>query len=292
MCEKKHQGEQKLTMENRNPLLSVCIPVFNCEKFIGQTIRSVLQQSFEDFELLIIDNASTDRTYEIIKGFSDARIRCIRNEHNLGMMGNWNKCLDEARGDYLKLLPADDLIYETCLEEQVGVFQHNPKVALVCCSRDIIDIAGKKLIRRSFAGVEGQISGSKAVKKIVRSGTNRLGEPGAILFKRSLISAENHFSDQYPYVIDLGLWIKLLSLGDLYVIQKPLCAFRVSPQSESVNSRHFHRDDFSRYIRSLDKQLYQLGAFDIFWGVCKSSLLEIMRRFFYKLTRVYKLFRK
>ena len=279
-------------MDKPKPLISVCIPVFNCEKFIDQTIRSVLQQSFQDFELLIIDNASTDKTIEIIKGFSDARIRCIRNERNLGMMGNWNKCLDEATGDYLKILPADDLIYPTCLEEQVAVFQNHRNVALTCCSRDIIDIAGKALIRRSFAGVEGLISGSQAVRKIVRSGTNRLGEPGAILFKRSLISAVNHFSDQYPYVIDLGLWIKLLAQGDLFVIQKPLCAFRVSPQSESVNSRHFHRDDFSRYIRSLDKRLYDLSAFDIFWGVCKSSLLEIMRRFFYKLTRVYKLFRK
>lgn len=279
-------------MENHKPLVSVCIPVYNCESFIAETIRSVLQQTSVDFELVIIDNASTDKTAEIVTGFSDARIRYLRNDQNIGMMGNWNKCLDEAKGEFIKLLPADDLIYPTCLEEQVKVISESSTVALVCCGRDIIDVAGKKLIRRSFSGLNGFVSGAEAVRRIIRSGTNRLGEPGAILFRRELISRTNRFSDQYPYVIDLGLWIKLLGMGDLYVIQKSLCAFRVSPQSESVNSRHFHRDDFSKFIRSMDRQLYNLSSFDIFWGICKSSLLEIMRRFFYKLTRIYNFIKK
>ena len=279
-------------MIKNNPTVSVCIPVYNCEAYIAKTIQSVLAQTLTDFELVIIDNASTDRTAEIIKQFNDPRIKSLRNERNLGMMGNWNRCLEEATGDYIKLLPADDLIYPTCLERQVSAFTQHENVALVCCSRDIIDVNGKKLIKRSFTGLNGLVKGAKAVGRIVRSGTNRLGEPGAILFRRDLIAQKHRFSDQYPYVIDLGLWIKLLGMGDLFVIQDSLCAFRVSPQSESVNSRHFHRDDFSRFIRSMDKDHYELSSFDIFSGVANSSLLELMRRVFYKLTRVLDAIRK
>ncbi len=279
-------------MDKQKPLVSVCIPVYNCESFIGITIQSVLDQTYNDFELVIIDNASTDKTSDVVANFSDKRIRYIRNNINLGMMGNWNKCLDEASGEYIKLLPADDLIFANCLEEQVKAISSSNNISLVCCGRDIIDTSGKKLIRRSFSGLSGVVKGSKAVRRIIRSGTNRLGEPGAILFRRELIGQTHRFSNQFPYVIDLGLWIKLLGMGDLYVIQKSLCAFRVSPQSESVNSRHFHRDDFSRFIRSMDRQLYNLSSLDIFWGVCKSGLLEIMRRFFYKLTKVINFYKK
>jgi len=279
-------------MKKNNPKVSVCIPVYNCEAYIAKTIRSVLAQTLTDFELVVIDNASTDRTAEIIKEFNDPRIRAIRNERNLGMMGNWNRCLEEAVGDYIKLLPADDLIYPTCLEKQVAAFIQHKNVALVCSSRDIIDVNGKKLIKRSFTGLTGLVNGPKAVRRIVRSGTNRLGEPGAILFRRDLIARGNRFSDRFPYVIDLGLWIKLLGMGDLFIIQESLCAFRVSPQSESVNSRHFHRDDFSTFIRSMDRNLYQLSSLDVFSGIANSSLLELMRRVFYKLTKVIDLVRK
>ena len=279
-------------MHKSNPKVSVCIPVYNCEAYLANTIRSVLAQTLTDFELVIIDNASTDHTAEVIRSFDDLRIRNLRNDQNLGMMGNWNRCLAEAKGDFIKLLPADDLIYPTCLERQVSACTLHPSVSLVCCSRDIIDVHGKKLIKRSFTGLNGLVRGVEAVKRIVRSGTNRLGEPGAILFRRDLLGQERRFSDRYPYVIDLGLWIQLLGLGDLFVIQESLCAFRVSPQSESVNSRHFHRDDFSKFIRSMDRQTFELTSFDIACGVVNSSLLEFMRRVFYKLTRVLDLIKK
>jgi glycosyltransferase involved in cell wall biosynthesis len=276
-------------------LVSVCIPVFNCESFISQTIQSVLDQTYTNLELIILDNASTDLTGEIVQQFKDSRIRYLRNETNIGMMGNWNKALDEAKGKYIKILPADDLIYPNCLETQVSAIEDKkyPNIALVCCKRDIINVEGRKMLARSFTGVRGFIPGKKAVKKIVRSGTNRLGEPGAILFRSDLLShdPQMRFSNQFPYVIDLSLWIKLLSKGDLYVIQKSLCGFRVSPQSESVNSRHFHRDDFSSYIKSLDRKRFGLNSFDIQTGVMFSMFLEIMRRLFYKASKIFKLLR-
>src|SRR5450830_1172162 len=139
---------------SRPPLVSVCIPVHNGASFIRRTIESVLDQSYKNIELIVLDNASTDRTKEIVSSFRDDRIRFILNSENIGLQRNWNKALVEAKGDYIKLLPADDLIYMNCIERQVEVFQEFAleNIALVCSGRDIIDSAGKMIVSRKFYG--------------------------------------------------------------------------------------------------------------------------------------------
>ena len=134
------------------PLVSVCIPSYNGEGYIGRAVESVLAQTQDDFELIILDDQSTDRTVDVIKRFSDPRIRLIVNSSRLGQMGNWNKALREAVGSFIKLLPQDDLLYPACLEKQTDAFSkpENEGVALVCCERDIIDDAGRIILRRSF----------------------------------------------------------------------------------------------------------------------------------------------
>lgn len=278
--------------KSQSPLVSVCIPVYNGALFIGRTIESVLGQSYQNIELIILDNASTDQTQEIVAAYQDERIRYIRNSENIGLQRNWNKALVEAKGDYIKLLPADDLIYSDCVERQVDAYlsRAEDNIVLVCCGRDIIDADGKVIFTRTFYEANGTVNGNVSVKKIVRSGTNRLGEPGAILFRRDLIAKTGNFSDEFPYVIDLGLWIKMLSYGNLFVIRDSLCAFRVSSQSESVNTRHSHSHDFSSFIHSLDKNGYDLTSLDILFGDVNSFVLEILRRLFYRLSKVISLF--
>ncbi len=159
-------------------------PCFNCEKYIHQAIESVIAQTFQNWEMVIVNNASTDCTLDIIHSYSDPRIRVINNEKNIGLEANWNKAVSAAQGKYIKLLPADDFLYPSCLERQVEVFERkdNNSLALVSCARNIVNPDGKPLIVRKFPGSERKISGISAIRKILRSGTNLLGEPGAILF--------------------------------------------------------------------------------------------------------------
>ena len=84
------------------PLVSVCIPVYNGEKYIGETIESVLKQTFKDFELVVCNNCSTDHTLDVVSKYQDPRIRVVTNEQNVGMVGNWNVCLKEARAKNIK----------------------------------------------------------------------------------------------------------------------------------------------------------------------------------------------
>src|SRR5579859_195058 len=107
----------------QQPLISVCIPCYNGERFIGRTLESVLRQTFTDFELVIVDDKSTDGTVSVIRGFTDARIRLIQNEKNLGLCLNWNRALSQTAGKYVKLLCEDDFLYPECLARQVAVLE-------------------------------------------------------------------------------------------------------------------------------------------------------------------------
>ena len=121
------------------PTVSVCIPAYNAARFIGEAIGSVLAQTCRDFELVVVDDASADDTVDVVRRFSDPRLRLLRNARNLGLAGNWNRATSEARGRYVKLLCQDDLLRPDCLADQVAVLDHpgNGDVALVCARRDI-----------------------------------------------------------------------------------------------------------------------------------------------------------
>lgn len=92
------------------PKISVCIPTYNSGEFLSEAIQSVLDQSFQNFELIISDNASEDNTTEIVNAFNDSRIQYYRNKKNIGMYENFNHCLDLAEGEYIKFLCATDYL--------------------------------------------------------------------------------------------------------------------------------------------------------------------------------------
>src|SRR5690606_25904165 len=114
--------------------VSLFIPVYNTELFIAQTIESVLAQTFTDYELIIVDDCSTDSSYEICKSYADRdpRIKLYRNEQNLGMMPNWNKGISLATGKYFMKLDADDLIHKEFVERSFRILEEKEHVGLVC----------------------------------------------------------------------------------------------------------------------------------------------------------------
>ncbi|MFZ3171877.1 MAG: glycosyltransferase [Carboxydocellales bacterium] len=267
------------------PCISVCIPVFNCEAYIGFTIESVLNQTLKDFELIILDNKSTDRTLNIIRKFKDSRIRLIENETNIGAEGNWNRALIEARGKYIKILCADDLLYPNCLELQLAIFEtpSNEGIALVCSGRDIINDRGSKIFSRNFKGEKGRLPGAYAIKKSIQAGTNLIGEPTAVLIKAEVIDKAGQFDISIPYVIDLDLWCRILLQGDLYIIPEALCVFRVSSASWSVNIARSQSEDFQKFISRLEEDpRYNLGYFDKVLGRHMAILNKLLRNLFYK----------
>jgi len=127
------------------PKVSVFIPVYNTEKYVGQAIESILNQTYKDFELIILDDCSTDKTYEIAQSYSkkDTRIKLYRNDNNLGMMPNWIKGINLCNGKYFGKLDADDYWMPETIETSVKILDENPKVGLVCGKYKLVDEKGK-----------------------------------------------------------------------------------------------------------------------------------------------------
>jgi len=116
---------------NNSPRVTVFIPVYNREDFIGEAIRSILRQSYQDFELLIVDDGSQDRTPDIISGFDDPRIRLERNRYNLGIPATRNRGLELARGEFFALLDSDDIALPERIRLQVEALDQHPELALI-----------------------------------------------------------------------------------------------------------------------------------------------------------------
>jgi glycosyltransferase involved in cell wall biosynthesis len=242
--------------------VSICIPVYNAERFIGQSIASALGQRHPDFEVVVVDNASTDSTPRVIAQFTDARIRAYRNPRNVGAAGNFNKCVELARGRYLKILCADDVLYPDCVERQAAALDDD-RVALVGASRDIIDEQGRPRLRRRFpGGRSGRVPGDAAIRATVRAGTNVFGEPAAVLVRTESVRQAGGFNPRYQFCLDLDLWCRLLQTGDLFVIDDALCGFRVSAGSWSaVLARRQHRE-FGEFVADLERHGVPLSPFE------------------------------
>src|SRR5258708_7786796 len=123
--------------------VSVCIPTYNSAKYVHDCIASVLGQTYQDIEIIVSDNASTDSTCDIVRSFSDSRIRLHRLERNEGLPFNFNHVVSLACGKYVKLLCSDDFLEPTCLEKQIALLDRHPEVVAVGSGLRFVDESGK-----------------------------------------------------------------------------------------------------------------------------------------------------
>jgi glycosyltransferase involved in cell wall biosynthesis len=207
------------------PVVSVCVPTFNYGRFLPDAIKSVLAQTFTDFELVVVDNASTDATAELMEAFarSDPRIRYYRNAENVGIVKNFNRALGHAAGDYVKILCADDLLAPAALERSLAAIRNNPAVSLVTTGRLLVDLRLQPVGYASYCTEEGGIDGDRVIDRCL-FGTNYVGEPSAVLFRRK--QAAPGFDEGYPHLLDMAMWFHLLEQGRLACIPDPLAYIR------------------------------------------------------------------
>lgn len=218
------------------PKVSVCIPVYNGENHLQETVESVLKQSYENIEVLIQDNASSDRTSIILGRLSDfdERIVVERNDYLASMAANWNLVVKRASGEYLILLSADDLIESNFIEECISVFRDEPNVNIV--STEHLLLTQKGSIKRKM-----RVHGGKRLMSCFEI---LLKNPFSINFtmfdrsfiKTNLMSRGVLFREPY-FTCDYDLWIRLaLNNSVLFFIDKPLAKYRVHEGSLSSNA--------------------------------------------------------
>lgn len=265
------------------PLVSVCIPCYNGEHFITGTVESVLAQSFTEFELVIIDDASTDQTLTKLERFTDPRIRLSRNTQNLGMGQNWNNSVSRARGKYVKLLCGDDLLEPQCLARQVAALESpsNSRAVLAVCGRKIINHEGNVIFRRRVPFSSGLVAGQKLIRASLRCGTNLIGEPVVGLFRREVLGENTRYDSSNRYLIDLAFWTSILRHGDVFVERDCLAAFRISRTAVSAQIGFGQARAFRNFIRQLHLDpFYRISRLDIALGYGFSFQWCILRNLF------------
>lgn len=222
------------------PRVSVMIPTYNYAHFLDDAIGSVLNQTYGDFELIIVDNASTDNTDHVVgKYLHDSRVRYYKNDTNLGLVGNWNKCLGYARGEFLKFLCADDKFRDTLLEKYVTLMDRFPKLAMVACNKQVF---GPKDNYEVNLTLEHYHSG-RDMNLHMLYGHQGVGEPTSVMFRKKDFEHIGFFTEKYQQYVDFDYWIKLLTRGDCYLVPEILVDIRFHPAtvSNQIKNRKFKR---------------------------------------------------
>lgn len=259
--------------------VSICIPTYNYGNYIAETIESVLAQNFTDFELLIIDDCSSDQTVQIVEPYAkqDSRIRFIVNTVNLGMVENWNSCLEQAKGEYIKFVFGDDLLASpNALELMIALLDGDKSISLVCSSRNIIDEYSHVTKIESHFNT-GTMPGTDVINHCLMKQWNIIGEPSVVMFRKC--QAKRGFKTIYKQIVDLEMWFHLLEQGSFAYINEPLCSFRIHGQQQTrVNAENMAavNDDFYLQGDYIDKGYVNLSViikayikFDSLYGIWK-----------------------
>lgn len=220
-----------------SPAISVLIPTYNYARYLPEAIESVLSQDFKDFELIIVDDCSKDNTAEVLSAYAakDSRIQFSINQNNLGIVGNWNHCMNMARADYIKFLFGDDKLCDpAALRKMHEMFSKYSGVTLAACARMILDENSTAVdVWRTLPA--GCHDGRKVIQKILMSnGKNFVGEPSAVMFRKS--DLDRDFDPRFLQMMDIDMWFKLLEKGNLAYTTESLCAFRFHSQQQTARN--------------------------------------------------------
>jgi glycosyltransferase involved in cell wall biosynthesis len=271
----------------KQPLVSVCIPVYNTELYIKETMDCLVNQTYKNLEVIFSDNCCTDKTIEIIKSYNDPRVKIFKNKINMGHVYNFRKVLSYATGKYMKLIGADDGMELDAIEKAVAIFEDEKykDVALVNSYCTIINNKSEKVLIKKFIFGGGLYSSYWAIRSNFIYGSHAVGDPNCSLFKKSDYDKipEPKFRNGNDWTLDLDMHMELLLNGKLFIIPKPLGRFRISPQSTSNRQLRFVQSKlFKQYVTNIYKdKRYKLSYIWVIIGTITSIMLQFARNFLY-----------
>lgn len=285
MGETKAQTARAGSAHRPAPRVSVVIPAFNSAPYIATTVDSILEQTYQDFELVISDHASTDKTWSVLQTYAaHPKVRLMRIAPGGGAVANWRAVTAEARGELVKLVCGDDLLYPECLARQVAALDAAAGDAVMVVSqRDIIDDDGRPAIRgRGLQGIDVAVPGRVAVRRTIRAGTNIFGEPMCVLFRRAALEDAGGWDPRSPYLIDQATCAQVALRGMVVPVKEPLAAFRVSHQQWSVAlARQQSRHARAFHHRIAAERPGVVSRRDVFVGDVRATAMAWGRRLAY-----------
>ena len=252
--------------------ISVCIPVYNGSDYLEECLGSVFAQTFSDFEVVLVDDNSSDHSLDIAQRYaaSDDRICVFHNKLNLGLVNNWNRCVELSRGQWIKFVFQDDLLEPDCLKRMIEAGNH--KKGIIACRRKIIFEDVDNNSRRSFEkfvrnisidtifGGRSSIAPDDFCQAILKHlGKNFIGEPTAVMIHRNIFHRFGGFDPKFIQLCDLEYWARVCCNCGIEYIQDTLATFRV----HGVSTTSINRNRWAFKMKELDPLLlYYKFAFN------------------------------
>lgn len=260
-----------------DPLVSICIPTYNGEKFIAEAMNSAITQTYDNLEIVVSDDASKDATLTIIASYktkTNIPIRVYKHKPN-GIGANWNHSIQKALGIYIKFLFQDDVLEPNCIAEMVAVMQADSAIGLVASKRDFIvdeSFLNKKAILwiDKYADLQSTLNLPTQNKlniidnslfkseTFLRSPLNKIGEPTVVLFRKDIIKEVGYFDESLMQILDYEYWNRILKYKKIAILNEKLVTFRLHANQATNVNRNQEISDYKLYERLLYKQYFKL----------------------------------
>ncbi|MBI3154315.1 MAG: glycosyltransferase family 2 protein [Burkholderiales bacterium] len=250
-------------MTERAPTVSVVVPAYNVAWCVRKAVDSVLAQDWRDFELVVVDDGSTDDTAEVLASYGDA-VRVLR-QRNGGMSSARNAGIRAARGELIAFLDADDWWLPAKLSRQVALMQGRPGLGFCSCAARVVDMDGAQLNLWRCPQWQGPL-----LVYLFQGGASVPGSSSAVLARRELVLAAGCFDESLRGAEDPDLWIRLAAVADYACIDEPLVGILRRPGSVSRNLEAM-RDSTLRMMRK-NRHLLPRDLQGGYWRACVAGL--------------------
>lgn len=255
------------------PMISVILPAYNAADTIAETIQSILDQDFRDWELLVINDGSKDDTVEIVSSFSDERIRLIHNDENKGLIYTLNKGIELARGPFIARIDADDIALPNRFAKQVDFMNNNPNV-IVCGTfmKSFGNVKKSRII--SFECENDSIKDNFPIR-------TAFGHPSVMIRKSVLLDTGIKYDYNYKCAEDMKLWLDLMPYGKYANIPEVLMMYRISSK-QCTQPTNIEMIESAKRCRDLYIDLFTKGWYgNVLSGkkISVSAIKDFKKRF-------------
>ncbi len=254
------------------PLVSICIPTYNRAGMIGRAIESALGQTYKNIEVIVVDNASSDNTDAVVASYVDERLTYVKNERNLGLFGNFNRCIELATGKFLHILHSDDYIDPDFTARCTAFFNKHPSVVMTSTRARIVGDSFEK--DHACSDTDLVYPAKEGFRQLLA--TRSFIACPSVMIRRDIYQEVGPFSLEYPYSSDFYQWLKIARNYDIGFVGGACVFYRQGEHSETFrflfSSPHGYLDMLRIFIQIKIDLGKELDIYDV-------EFLAAQRRF-------------
>lgn len=238
-----------------DPLVSICIPTYNRAGMINRAIESALGQTYRNIEVIVVDNASSDNTDVVVAAYADERLSYVKNERNLGLFGNFNRCIELATGKFLHILHSDDYIDPDFTARCVAFFQEHPSVVMTSTRACIVSDDFEKEVR--YSDTDLVYTAPEGFRHLLAERSFIVCP--SVMVLRDIYREVGLFSLEYPYSSDFYQWLRIARIHDIGFVSGVCVFYREGEHSETFRFLFSSPQGYLDMLRMFVKLQLDLG---------------------------------